>query len=133
MFTDGTSPNPKVESGAFQSQSAGTFSTASLNATVAFGTIQPDLGGIDQQAGIAAFDGAGNIAGTSDGNSSGTLKANQPFTGTYSIASNGLGIVPANCTIGTNCDNVFFLISTTSFVLLDTSSDTNPDLEFVAQ
>ena len=133
LFTDGTNPNPKVQSGAFQPQTAGSYSTASLNATVAFGTIQPDLGGIDQEVGIATFDGAGNITGTSDDNTSGTLKANQPFTGTYSIASNGLGLVPANCTIGTNCDNVFFLISTTSFVLLDTSSDTNPDLEFVAQ
>lgn len=101
--------------------------------SAAFGTIQPDLGGIDQEVGIATFDGAGNITGTSDGNSSGTLKANQPLTGTYSIGSNGLGLVPANCTIGTNCNNIFFLISTTSAVLLDTSTDTNPDLEFVAQ
>jgi hypothetical protein len=131
LFTDGTSPNPKVQCGSFQPQTAGTYSTASLNATFAFGTIQPDLGGIDQEVGIATFDGAGNITGTSDGNTSGSLKANQPFTGTYSIGSNGIGIVPANCTIGTNCDNVFFLISTTGFVLLDTSSDTNPDLELV--
>ncbi len=133
LFTDGTNPNPKVQSGAFRPQSAGPFSTSTLDASFAFGTTQPDVLGVDQQTGIVAFDGAGNIAGTSDGNTSGTLKPNQTFTGTYSIDSTGLGVVPSGCTAGTNCNNVFFLISPTSFVLLDTSSDINPDLELVEE
>lgn len=133
LFTDGTNPNPKVESGALKPQSAGPFSTSSLDATLGFGTIQPDVIGIGQEVGIVMFDGAGNASGTSDKNSSGTLKPDQTFTGTYSIASNGLGVIPANCTIGTNCNNVFFLMSPTSLVMLDTSNDTNPDVDIAQQ
>jgi hypothetical protein len=104
-----------------------------LDATLGFGTIQPDVIGIGQEVGIVMFDGAGNASGTSDKNSSGTLKPDQTFTGTYSIASNGLGVIPANCTIGTNCNNVFFLMSPTSLVMLDTSNDTNPDVDIAQQ
>ncbi len=133
LFTDGTNPNPKVESGDLRSQSPGPFSTSSLDATLGFGTLQPDVIGIGQEVGIATFDGAGNATATSDKNSSGTLKPNQTSSDTYSIASNGIGVIPANCTVGTNCNNVFFLLSPTNLVMLDTSSDTNPDVDIAQQ
>jgi hypothetical protein len=132
LFTDGGG-TAHVESGFLEPQTGGPFSVTSTHTTYAFGTIQPDVLGIDQSLGIAAFNGAGSITGTSDDNSSGTLNADKAFTGTYSIDSTGQGLVPAGCTIGTTCNNIFFLISPTRFVLLDTSNDTNPDLELVEQ
>jgi hypothetical protein len=132
LFTDGGG-TAHVASGFLEPQSGGPFSVTSAHTTYSFGTIQPDVLGIDQSVGAVTFNGAGSIAGTSDDNKSGTLTADQPFKGTYSIDSTGLGLIPAGCTIGTTCNNVFFLISPTRFVLLDTSNDTNPDLEIVEQ
>jgi hypothetical protein len=132
LFTDGGG-TAHVESGFLEPQTGGPFSVTSTHTTYAFGTIQPDVLGIDQSVGIVALNGAGSITGTSDDNSSGTLNADKAFTGTYSIDSTGRGLVPTGCTIGTTCNNIFFLISPTRFVLLDTSSGTNPDLELVEQ
>jgi hypothetical protein len=74
-----------------------------------------------------------NISGTSDGNSGGSLNPNSPFTGTYSIDSTGLGVVPAGCTIiGTpgTCQSLFYIISPTKAVVLSlNSTSTNPDLQ----
>jgi Putative Ig domain len=133
LFTDGSTPG-HVESGFLEPQTGGPFSVSSTDTTYVFGTIQPDVLGIDQSSGVVTFNGAGSIAGISDDNSSGTLNANKTFTGgTYSTDSTGQGLIPAGCTVGTTCNNIFFLISPTRLVLLDTSNDTNPDLEIVEQ
>ncbi len=132
MLTDG-SGTVHVESGFIEPQSGSSFSASSASGTYAFGTIQPEDTGVDESTGFAAFDGAGNITGTSDDNSSGTLTGGQTFTDTYSVDSNGTGHIPSGCTIGatsTTCDNIFLIISSTKAVLFKTkASNTNPDLQ----
>jgi hypothetical protein len=82
---------------------------------------------------VATFN-AGNITGTSDDNSSGTLTAGSSISDTYSIDATGLGFIPANCTLGTNCNNIFFVISPTKFVLLKTKAGSaDPNLQVAEQ
>ncbi len=134
LFTDGSTPG-HVESGFLEPQTGSPFSGSSTHTTYAFGTIQPDELNVNDEAGVAIFNGAGNITGTNDKNqSNGTLIANQPITGTYSIDSTGLGVIPANCTLGTNCGNFFFVISPTKIVLLGADqTNTDPELEVAEQ
>jgi hypothetical protein len=136
MLTDG-SGTAHVESGFVEPQTGSSFSVSSTNGTYAFGTIQPEDTSVDESTGFATFDGAGNITGTSDDNSSGTLSGGQTFTDTYSVDSNGTGHIPSGCTIGatsTTCDNIFVIISSTKAVLFKTkASNTNPDLEGAEQ
>jgi len=104
------------------------LSTSSAT-TLGFGTIQPDISAVTDDVAVATFN-AGNVTGTSDDNSSGTLNAGGSISDTYSIDATGLGSIPANCTLGTNCGNVFLVISPTKIVLLKTkASDANPNLE----
>jgi hypothetical protein len=134
LFTDGSTTNAHVASGLLEPQSAGPFTVLSANGTYAFGAFQPETSSVSDQAGVASFDGIGNITGTSDDNSSGSLTPNSAFTNTYSIDATGLGVIPANCTIGTNCDNIFFVVSPTKAVLLKTkASSTNPNLSIAEQ
>jgi hypothetical protein len=129
LFTDG-SGTAHVESGFLEPQSGSPFSSSSAHTTYAFGTYQPEDTGVDNSTGEATFDGAGNITGTSDDNSSGTLSANNSISDTYSIDSTGLGSIPANCTLGTNCNNIFFVISPTKIILLKAKAGSNdPNLQ----
>src|SRR4029077_11272867 len=73
LFTDG-SGSAHVESGFLEPQSGSPFSNSSANGTYAFGTYQPEDTGVDLSTGVATIN-AGNITGTSDDNSSGTLTA----------------------------------------------------------
>jgi hypothetical protein len=120
LFTDNS-----VESGFFEPQSGSPFSVSSASGTYAFGTIKPGDPSVSNNEGVATFDGAGNVSGTDDSNSGGTLSPAGVFSQTYSIDSNGTGHLPAGCTITTNCENIFIVISPTKAVLLDTTS-TNP-------
>jgi hypothetical protein len=134
LFTDSSTTNAHVASGFLEPQSGSAFTVLSANGTYAFGAFQPETSSVSDQAGVANFDGIGNITGTSDDNSSGSLTPNSAFTNTYSIDTTGLGVIPANCTIGTNCDNIFFVISPTKAVLLKTkASSTNPNLSIAEQ
>jgi hypothetical protein len=132
LFTDG-SGSSNVESGFLEPQSGSPFSNSSANGTYAFGTYQPEDTGVDLSSGVAALS-AGNITGTSDDNSSGTLTAGSAFSDTYSIDATGLGSIPSNCTLGTNCNNIFFVISPTKFVLLKTKAGSaDPNLQIAEQ
>lgn len=133
LFTDG-SGSSNVESGFLEPQSGSPFSNSTTHTTYAFGTLQPEDTAVDNGSGVATFDGAGNITGTTDDNSSGTLTGGSAFSATYSIDATGLGSIPANCTLGTNCNNIFFVISPTKIVLLATDSgDTHPNLQVAEQ
>jgi hypothetical protein len=134
LFTDGSTTNAHVASGFLDPQTGSSFSTSSAHGTYAFGVYQPEDSSVDDSIGVATFDGAGNITGTSDDNSSGTLNAGNSISDTYSIDATGLGVIPANCTIGTNCDNIFYVISPTKAVLLKTkASNTDPNLQVAEQ
>ena len=121
LFTD-----TSVESGFFEPQSGSPFSVSSANGTYAFGTIKPGDPSVSDSAGTATFDGAGNVSGTDDDNTGGTLSPGNAFSQTYSIDSNGTGHLPAGCTITTNCESIFIVISPTKAALMDTQS-TNPN------
>lgn len=71
------------------------FSAASANGTSVFSVNGQDLdlGGNNVTVGLAVTDGKGNVNGTLDGNEGGGLNSDVPYTGTYSIASNGRGTV----------------------------------------
>jgi hypothetical protein len=127
LFTDGGG-SAHVESGFLEPQTGTSLPTASAT-TLAFGTIQPEDSNVDESIGEATFNG-GNITGTSDDNSSGILTAGSTITDTYSIDATGLGSIPANCTLGTNCNNIFFVISPAKIVLLKVkASSTDPNLQ----
>lgn len=126
LFTDSSLTSPKVESGFQEPQTGSPFSKLSANGTYAFGTIQPEDLNVADEAGFAKFDGAGAVSGTSDANQAGTLAPNGTFTGTYSIDAAGVGVMPANCTIGTNCDTMFIIISPTKAVVFDILPATTP-------
>ena len=132
LMTDGSTTNAHVASGFLEPQTGTSLSTSSAT-TLAFGTIQPDLSGIADDSGVATFN-AGNVTGTNDKNSGGTLNAGGSISDTYSIDATGLGSIPANCTLGTNCGNFFFVISPTKIVLLGADpSSTNPNLQVAEQ
>jgi hypothetical protein len=59
------------------------------------------------------------------------LSGNNPISSTYSIDSTGLGLLPAGCSItGGTCQDVFFVVSPTKTVLLETTTGkTNPNLQ----
>ncbi|GAC1626625.1 MAG: hypothetical protein NVS9B13_23060 [Candidatus Acidiferrum sp.] len=132
LFTDKTLTNPKVESGMFEPQTGGPFTNTSASGTYAFGTVWPTTTGVTDQTGVATFANP-NISGTSDSKSSGSLVPNSSFTGTYSVDSTGLGVIPAGCTIiGTpgTCQTIFYIISPTKAVVFDVNtSNTNPNLQ----
>jgi hypothetical protein len=73
-------------------------STASLNGNYAFSVSGADAqGGRFVLAGRFHADGAGGIsAGVLDSNDGGSVATEMPFTGSYSIASSGRGILTAN-------------------------------------
>ena len=131
LFTDG-SGTPHVESGFLEPQTGTSLSTSSAT-TLAFGTIQPDDSSVSDNAGVVTFN-AGNVTGTNDKNSDGTLNAGGSISDTSSIDATGLGSIPANCTLGTNCGNFFFVISPTKIVLLGADpSSTDPNLQVAEQ
>ncbi len=132
LFADKSLTSPKVESGFLEPQTGSPFSNTSASGTYAFGTVWPSTAGVTDESGVATFANP-NVSGTSDGNSSGSLNPNSPFTGTYSIDSTGLGVIPAGCTIIGNpgtCQSLFYIISPTKAVVLDlNSTNPNPSLQ----
>jgi len=121
-----------VETGFFQSQTGGPFSTTSASGTYAFGTIDPADLNVSNESGVAAF-ASPNINGTSDKNNNGSQAVASPFSSNYSIDSTGLGIIPSGCTISANsttCQTVFYLISPTKAVVMDVDpTSTNPKIQ----
>lgn len=118
--------------GFFEPQTGGPFSNSSASGNYAFGGISPIATGNSDQSGVATFT-SPNVTGTNDRNVSGALSAGNAFSATYSIDSTGLGLMPANCSIsGGTCQNIFFIISPTKWILMETASGkTNPNLQGV--
>jgi hypothetical protein len=114
-----------AESGFFEPQTSTTVTTGS---PYAFGSIDPELVGTDQEVGVATFSG-GNVAGTTDDNFAGTLSSAKAFGPlTYSVSGTGFGAIPSGCTVGgtgsSGCQEIFYVISPTKGVwmtLLNTS------------
>ena len=121
-----------VETGFFQSQTGGPFSTTSATGTYAFGTIDPQDPNVGNESGVAAF-ASPNINGTSDKNNNGSQAVASPFSSTYSVDSTGLGVVPSGCSttvVPTTCQTVFYMISPTKALVMDVDpSSTNPRIQ----
>ena len=137
LFTDNN-----VESGFVEPQSGSSFSNSSANGTFAFGTIWPGDPAVDLNVGVATFNGAGTITSvTSDDNSLGSggslNPGNTQTNQTYSIDSNGIGHLPAGCSIVTpspTCDSIFILISSSKAAFMDMNSTTpNPSIQTVGK
>lgn len=130
IFTDSGLTNPHVEFGLFEPQTGGPFTNASASGTYAFGTVWPSEINVGDDEGVATF-ASPNVTGTSDSISSGSSNPNNAFSGTFSIDSTGLGVIPANCSIsGGTCQTIFFVISPTKAVVFDVkTTNTNPNLQ----
>jgi hypothetical protein len=122
-----------VDTGVFQSQTGGPFTNSSASGTYAFATVDPQDLNVSDESGVATF-ASPNVSGTSDSNSNGSQNLNKPFGPQgYSVDSTGLGIIPSGCTISatsTTCQTVFYVISPTKAVVMDTDpTNTNPKIQ----
>jgi large repetitive protein len=114
-----------VATGFFEPQTGGSFTNASANGSYSFGVTAPMTPNVSNESGVAMFDGAGTVGGTTDSSSLGSgLSGNQAFFDTYSIASTGRG------TIGSG--NILYIISPTKAILMDATS-ANSSLEEAGQ
>lgn len=128
--------NGRVGSGFFEPQSGSPFSTSSANGAYAYGSINPEESVVGDDAGVATFTSStGALSAIGDHSDSGGQSANSTNSMTYSIDSTGLGHIPANCTLGTTCQTVFYVISSTKAVVIDVTpaTDTNPKLQIAQQ
>lgn len=127
-----------VETGMLDPQSAKTAS-----GTFAFGTIDPGASTVSDSVGVITLN-SGNSTGTSDDNSSGSQNAGQAISGTYSIDSTGLILIPASCTPGggaSPCQNIGYVISSTKAAITSlesqsgatTQPQTNPSIQNMDQ
>lgn len=126
IFTDNSLINPRVESGFLEMQTATTAS-----GTYAFGTVWPSEIKVGDNTGVATF-APPNVNGTSDDSSSGgSLNPNGTFSGTFSVDSTGLGVIPSGCSIlGGTCQTIFYVISPARAVVFDVkSTNTDPNLQ----
>jgi len=124
-----------VESGFFQSQTGGPFTNTSASGAYAFGEIDPQVANSSDNLGVATFTPATTtISVIDDQNGSGGQTLDQTQSFTYSIDSTGLGMIPSSgssCTISatsTTCQTVFYVISPTKAVIMDTQSS-NPKIQ----
>jgi hypothetical protein len=123
--------NGGVDSGFYESQSGGPFSNATASGTYAYGTIDPEAAGTGVNSGVAVFANP-NLNTTEDDNSKGTLTVGSTQSFTYSVDATGLGHIPATCTLGTNCQTLFYIISPTKAVVMDATS-TTPKIQIANQ
>jgi hypothetical protein len=99
--------------------------STSVSGTYAYGSIAPQAVGERDNTGVPVFT-SGNVTGTGDDNSQGTLSPNSPITGTYSVDASGVVFIPASCTPGTSCDKIGTVISSSKFVMMDAKSSSAP-------
>jgi hypothetical protein len=128
-----------VESGFFQSQTGGPFSNSSASGAYAFGTIDPQVANSGDNLGVAMFTPATTtISIISDNNGNGSQNLGQTQSLSYSVDSTGLGMIPSSgssCTISassTTCQTVFYIISPTKAIVMDTQSS-NPKVQLADQ
>lgn len=126
--------NGGVDSGFFESQSGGPFSSATPSGTYAYGAINSEGTGPTLNSGVAVFANP-NISATEDDNSSGTLTPGGMQSFTYSVDATGLGELPVSpatsCTVSatsTTCQTLLYIISPTKAVFIDVTSK-NPKIQ----
>lgn len=116
--------NHSVDSGFFESQSGGPFSTSSASGTYAFGATDSEILNGNYGLGVATFDPATNgISTIGDGNQSGgTPGLDHMQSLTYSVDSTGLGLSPSGCSISVTpatCQTIFYIISPTKAAFIN--------------
>ncbi|HXA04421.1 MAG TPA: putative Ig domain-containing protein [Bryobacteraceae bacterium] len=124
--------NGGVDSGFFQSQTGAPFTNTSASGTYAFGTIDPLDANSGDSVGVATFTPATTaISIINDNNGNGSQSLGQTQSLNYSVDSTGLGMIPStgsSCAItatSTTCQTLFYVISPTKAVVMDTQSS-NP-------
>ena len=110
----------KVEDGTADQQS-GTFSTSSLNGQYAFSMDGVDTvaGAYIDRVGWIQWTGSGNLTWNEAVNSSGTISAPGPLSGTYTVSANGRTTATVNNLSYPNNDIVFYLVSGTNAYILE--------------
>jgi hypothetical protein len=124
--------NLSVDSGFFELQSGGPFSTGSVSGTYALGDIDLVNANITALSGIATFtSGSNGISLTLDANANGGSIVGQQQSDMYSLDSTGLALIPSGCTITATpitCDTAFYIVSPTKAVVMDLQS-ANPKIQ----
>jgi hypothetical protein len=124
--------NASVDSGFFELQSGGPFSTGSVSGTYALGDIDLVNANITALSGIATFtSGSNGISLTLDANANGGSIVGQQQSDMYSLDSTGLALIPSGCTITATpitCDTAFYIVSPTKAVVMDLQS-ANPKIQ----
>ncbi|HKW62857.1 MAG TPA: hypothetical protein VJN89_09955 [Candidatus Acidoferrum sp.] len=100
-----------MDSGVVKAQSS-----TSASGVYSIGIVDPAIPNVGASSGVVTLT-SGNLGGATDNNSSGGPQAGQSITGTYSIDSTGLGLIPASCTPGTNCRLIFYVVSPTRAIV----------------
>jgi hypothetical protein len=111
-------------------QSGGPFTNTSLSGTFEFGTILPVVAANPLTAGVATYDGIGNVTATFDINENGFLSLGNVVTGTYAASSSGRVLTPAS---GATRRVTYIADPTTVFSLGYASTDANPTLLLMNQ
>jgi len=127
-FVIGT--DTEVTFGFMQSQSkpqSGLFETASLSGTYAGGTNAPAQFGASDQVDIGTSAGTGSLGRTSNISGSGGLIQNQTSSNSYSLITNGRGVIPAS---GSPTE-IFYMVSPMEFIWITT--DANARVEMFEQ
>jgi len=86
--------------------------------------VDPQDSNVSMNSGVALF-ATPNVTVTEDDNSNGSQNSDQTQSITYSVDSTGLGHLPSGCTVSSNsttCSTVFYVISPTKAVVMDTGS-----------
>ena len=105
-------------SGYFEPQTATTFTAASLSGSYSLGTLDPLTPTVSDVAASVTSTGTGNITGTTDQNSAGTLSPDDAIAATYVVGSTGRTPLNVNGTSGP----VLYIVSTTKAIAVDLSS-----------
>jgi len=114
-----------VQGGTLDPQTGSPFTNASLKATFFFGTTNQVEENVSDNSGVATFNGAGAVTGTSDSASiGGGLNPGQAFSDTYSV-TNGTGTPGRGTITGSGTNLIFYIVSPTKVVLMDAASTTN--------
>jgi hypothetical protein len=96
----------------FMKSQSGPFTAASLSGTYAGGSLATVLSGGTNQLDIASADGVSGLTFYTDRTSTGGLLQNQTSSATYSVTSNGRGVVTQSPS------SVFYMVSPSEFWLL---------------
>lgn len=100
--------NFAVTSGTFMAQQGVPFTASSVSGSFGFSAVGIQFGEPFALTGQLTADGAGAINGTVDANVSGVLVPDRPFIATYTVSSNGRGLVSQ---LGTGSPVRFYVVT----------------------